>query len=86
MSSKTRGNQLSPRQRQVLKALTNEFNGPESIAKRAAIRTLRPRETVTKYCAEFVRLRLAEKSGTRWSPKWRRTQKGKREALTESME
>jgi DNA-binding IclR family transcriptional regulator len=76
VSSKARSKDLSPRQRQVLAALTNEFSGPASIAQRAAIRTTHPRATAAKYCAEFVRLGLAEKSGTRWSPKWRRTQKG----------
>jgi DNA-binding IclR family transcriptional regulator len=78
VSSKARSKDLSPRQRQVLAALTNEFSGPDSIAQRAAIRTTHPRATAAKYCAEFVRLGLAEKSGTRWSPKWRRTQKGAR--------
>jgi hypothetical protein len=67
--SRKKVHKLSPRQRQVLLALSNEFSGPDAIAKRAGIRTTSPRHTVAKYCAEFVKLRLAEKGGTRWSPK-----------------
>jgi hypothetical protein len=56
---------LPPAQRQVLTALTNEFSGPDAIVKRAGIRTISPRQTAARYCADLVKLRLAEKGGRR---------------------
>jgi len=79
VSSKARSKDLSPRQRQVL---ATQFSGPASIAQRAAIRTTPPRATAAKYCAEFVRLGLAEKSGTRWSPSGAGRKKEQAEAPT----
>lgn len=63
---------MTPRQKEVLDALTDEFDWPGSIARRAGIRTSSPTETVSKFCIQLTKLGLAEKSGSRMFPKWRR--------------
>lgn len=63
---------MTPRQKQVLDALTENFEHPDRIASRARITTASPRETASKYCIQLVKLGLAEKGGSAMFPRWRR--------------
>lgn len=63
---------LTPRQKQVLGALTDEFDWAGAIARRAGITTTSPSETAAKFCIQLVKLGRAEKGGTPMFPKWRR--------------
>lgn len=63
---------LTDRQRQVLNALTEEFEHPGRIAGRAQIYTCSPGETAAKYCIQLTKLGLAEKGGKKMFPKWRK--------------
>jgi hypothetical protein len=65
---------MTPRQTQVLEALSTRFERPGVIAQRAGIRTSSPTETVSKFCIQLVELGLAEKGGTPMFPMWRRAQ------------
>lgn len=64
---------LTSRQKQVLDALTNEFESGYTIARLAVIATASPKETASRFCIQLVKLGLAEKGGTPMFPKWRRS-------------
>lgn len=63
---------LTPRQQQVFNVLTDEFEWPGTIARRADISTSSPAETASKYCIQLVKLGLAEKGGKPMFPMWRK--------------
>jgi len=63
---------MTPREKQVFDALTEAFERPDAIARRAKIYTSSPRETASKYCISLVKRGLAEKGGTPMHPMWRR--------------
>lgn len=56
---------LTPRQQQVYDVLTEEWQNPSEIARRARIRTTSPRETAATHCIALVKLGLAERSAVR---------------------
>ncbi len=66
---------MTPRQQQVLFNLSDEFESPDAIARKAGIYTTSPRETAAKFCIQLVKLGLAEKGGTPMFPRWRRASK-----------
>jgi hypothetical protein len=55
---------LTPREKQVLDALTDTFDHPDAIAQRAGISTISPRETASTFCRKLVKRGLAVKGGT----------------------
>ena len=66
---------LTPRQAQILSVLTEDFESPDTIARRAMIFTSSPRETAANFCRQLVKLELAEKGGTSMFPRWRKLSK-----------
>lgn len=61
---------LTPREQQILAALTSEPSCSWEIARRAGIHTMSRGETAAKFCISLTKKGLAEKHGTRMFPKW----------------
>lgn len=65
---------LNPDQRKVHETLTHDWMNLDELADKANIRCSSPRETAARHANRLVKLYLAEKSGSRAKPVWRRKQ------------
>lgn len=66
------GIHVTPREAQVYAALSAFPEWPHQIAQRAGIRSMSMGEAGARYCISLTKKGLAEKHGTRTSPKWAR--------------
>lgn len=66
------GIRVTPREKQVYEALSMFPEWPHQIAQRAGIRSMNMGEAGARYCISLTKKGLAEKHGTRMSPKWSR--------------
>ncbi|AWN43622.1 hypothetical protein [Methylobacterium durans] len=58
--------------RKILGALTQDFASPGTIALRAGIPTIRRAQIVALVCRDLEQRGLAERSGPKHQPRWRR--------------
>ena len=63
---------MTPRQNHIYEALTDDFDHPDVIARRAKITTVSPRETASKFGIQLTKLGKAERGGSKQFPQWRR--------------
>lgn len=63
---------MTPRQKQVYDALTDEFQPAHTIARLAALTNMHREEAAAKYCIQLTKGGWAERRGTRMFPEWRR--------------